>query len=67
VRSRENVTTQTLRKWKEGTKVGGLLISWVTTAGLYLAKFRKPHIRGRAKYAASLAREKGSTRPLNKI
>jgi hypothetical protein len=33
----------------------------------YIAKFRKPHIRGRATYAASPAREKESTRPMNKI
>jgi hypothetical protein len=37
------------------------------TAGRYIAKFRKPHIRGRAIYAASPAREKDSIRPLNKI
>jgi hypothetical protein len=32
-----------------------------------IAKFQKPHIRRRATYAASLARGKDSTRPLNKI
>jgi hypothetical protein len=67
VRSKENVTTKTLRKWKEDTRVGGMLISWVTTDGRYIVKFRKPHIRGRATYAASPAREKDSTRPLNKM
>jgi hypothetical protein len=32
-----------------------------------IAKFQKPHIRGRGTYAAPLAREKDSTRPPNKI
>jgi hypothetical protein len=30
-------------------------------------KFWKPHVRGRAIYAALLAREKDSTRSMNKI
>jgi hypothetical protein len=38
-----------------------------TTAGRYNMKFRKPHIGGRTTYTASLAREKDSTKPLNKI
>jgi hypothetical protein len=44
-----------------------IIATAVTTAGRYIAKFRKPHIRGRTTYAASLAREKDNTRPLNKI
>jgi hypothetical protein len=67
VRSKENVSTKTLRKWKEDSRVSGMLTWWVTTAGSYNAKFREPHIRGRAKYAVSLAREKDSTRISNKI
>jgi hypothetical protein len=67
MRSKENVSTKTLRKWKKGTRVGGMLTLWVTTAGRYIAKFRKTHIRGTATYAASPARENDSTRPLNKI
>jgi hypothetical protein len=39
----------------------------VTAVGRYIATFRKHHIRGRATYAASPAREKDSIRPLNKI
>jgi hypothetical protein len=35
--------------------------------GYYIGKFQKPHVRGRAIYAALPAREKGSTRPLKKI
>jgi hypothetical protein len=65
VRSKGNVSTMTLRKWKEDIRVGGLLTWWVTTAGRYIAKFRKPHIRGTP--TASQAREKDSTRPPNKI
>jgi hypothetical protein len=38
-----------------------------STAGCYNMKFRKPHIGGRATYTASMAREKDSTKPLNKI
>jgi hypothetical protein len=41
--------------------------SWVSTAGHYIVKFGKPHISGRATYAALLAKEKDSTRKLNKI
>jgi hypothetical protein len=67
VRSKENVSIKTLRKLKADTRVGGMLNWWVTTAGRYIAKFRKPHVRGRATYAASPAKEKDSTRPLNKI
>jgi low temperature requirement protein LtrA len=67
VRSKENVSTKTLRKWKEDTRVSRMLTSWVTTAGRYIMKFQKPHIRGRATYAALPARKKDSTRPLNKI
>jgi hypothetical protein len=67
VRSKENVSNKTLRKWKEDTRVGGMLTWWVRTAGRYIAKFRKPHISGTATYAALPAREKDSTRPLNKI
>jgi hypothetical protein len=67
MRNKENVYTNTLRKCKEDISVGGMLTCWVTTAGRYIVKFRKPHIRGRATYAASPAREKDSTRPLNKI
>jgi hypothetical protein len=63
----KNISTKTLTKLKEDTRVGGMLTWWVTTAGNYIAKFWKPHIRGRSKYAASPAREKDSTRPLNKI
>jgi hypothetical protein len=40
---------------------------WNVDAGRYIAKFRKPHIRGRATYTATPARKKDSTRPLNKI
>jgi hypothetical protein len=58
---------QVLRKSKEDTRVGGMLTCWVATAGRYVAKFWKLHIRGRATYAASPAREKDSARPLNKI
>jgi hypothetical protein len=69
VRSKVNVSTKTLRKWKEDTRVGGTLTGWVTTAGRCNAKFRKPqiNIRGKTTYTASLAREKDSTRPLNTI
>jgi hypothetical protein len=61
VRSKENVSTKTLRKWKEDTRVGGMLTWWVTTAGCYIAKFREPHIRGTAKYATLPATEKDIT------
>jgi hypothetical protein len=67
VRSKDNVSTKTLRKWKEDTRVTGMLTWWVATAGQYIAKFRKPHVRGSATYASSPAREKDSTRSLNKI
>jgi hypothetical protein len=67
VRSKENVSTKTLRKWKEDTRVGEMLTWRVTIAGCYIAKCRKPHIIGRAPNAASSAREKDNTRPLNKI
>jgi hypothetical protein len=67
VRSKENVSTNTLRKWKEDTGVGGMLTWCVTAAGRYIAKFQKLHIRGRATYAASPEREKDSTGPFNKI
>jgi hypothetical protein len=60
VRSKENVSTKTLTKWKEDTRVGGMLTWWVTTAE-HITKSRKPHIRGRATYAASSATEKDST------
>jgi hypothetical protein len=66
VSSKENVSTKTLRKWKEDARVGGMLTRWVTTGGPYIAKFRKPHIRGTATNAASPAREKKNTRPVNK-
>jgi hypothetical protein len=62
VRNKENISTNRLRKWKEDTLVGGML-----TAGRYIAKFWKPHIRGTATYAASPAREKDSIRQSNKI
>jgi hypothetical protein len=44
VRSKENVSTKTLRKWKEDTRVGWMLTWCVTTAGRYIAKFRTPHM-----------------------
>jgi hypothetical protein len=37
VRSKENISTKTWRKWKEDTRVGGML------SGRYTANFRKPH------------------------
>jgi hypothetical protein len=49
---------QDIRKWKEDTRVGEMLTWWVTTAGRYIAKFRKPHLIRRATYAASPARKK---------
>jgi hypothetical protein len=58
VRRKENVSTKTLRKWKEDTRVGGMLTWWVTAVGCFIAKFREPHIGGRATYAASPARER---------
>jgi hypothetical protein len=58
---------QDIKEQKENTMVGGMLTRWVTTSGCYIVKFWKPHIRGRATYAALPAREKDSTRPLNKI
>jgi hypothetical protein len=39
VRSKENISTKTWRKWKEDTRVGGML------SGRYIANFRKPHKR----------------------
>jgi hypothetical protein len=53
-----NVSTKTLRKWKEDARVGGMLTWWVTNADRYTAKFRKPHVRGRETYTASPAKEK---------
>jgi hypothetical protein len=44
-----------------------MLTQWVTAAGQYITKLLKPHIRGRATYAALLAREKDSTRTPNKV
>jgi hypothetical protein len=67
VRSKENGSIKILRKWKEDNRVGGMLTLRVTTAGRYIVKFRKHHIRGTETYAASPVREKDSTRPLNKI
>jgi hypothetical protein len=67
VRSKENVSTKTLRKWKKDSQADGMLTCWMNTAGCYIVKFQKPHIRGTATYAASPAREKDSTRQLNKI
>jgi hypothetical protein len=45
VRSKENFSTKTLRKWNEDTRVSGMLTWWVTADGFYIAKFRKSHIR----------------------
>jgi hypothetical protein len=39
----------------------------VTTAGHYIVKFWKPHVRERATCADFPVREKDNTRPLNKI
>jgi hypothetical protein len=58
------VSTKTLRDWKEDTSVGGMLAWWWL---LLDTTFQKPHISGRATYAASPSRENDSTRPLNKI
>jgi hypothetical protein len=49
---------QDIKEMERRYQCGGMLTWWVTTAGRYIANFRKTHIRGRATYAASPARER---------
>jgi hypothetical protein len=64
---KENISTKPLRKWKEDTRVSGMLKRWVRTAGRHITKFWKTHIRGTPTYTASPATEKDSTKPVNNI